>query len=843
MTILIFSSGVVTDFFRESLTKVANKYKIPLHKIKVASVLNEVDDATKKFRNAKVKRINPEKTDDIREIMHEKVAKYKPTLIVVMEAAALGILTDARLSMSTLEKCRGSVFSFEDIPAIVTIPFVDAYRNFRVEENLFQEEVEIRDGQWYLLQDWRKIANYYHGGTPKFQHFSYSVIRELDDFDEAIYWAENCIAMSVDIETTGKPTQIEVIGFCCLLPSGARHSFVLPFVRGNKPFWNNIEENLIAYEKIQHILSTNCRKVFHNGNYDLIHLLHNRLTVKNALYDTSHIWHSMYPELRKSLYIVASVFGKDYRYWKDDLKESGGVSNFDMETEWRYNGLDTWFTLDIFISMMRQISTNKPAQINLQYETFLYRTALKMSMIGFNWDLERREEHKKNLEKQYNEKLEFLRWLVCKDDFNPASPAQLCNLFYNKLKATKRNAKGRIVKDGKVSAGKDAQKFIASEHPFFRYVVERIKECKEPATQISNVINREHDIENRGRTSYGPTTKTWRFSSSTTPFWDGGNVQNIRADMRDIITADQGCFLLDIDYSQSDAFFVAFESQDPIYIETMTSGMDTHAVHAEFFFKIPYEEVMEGKNRKDPKIVHPVLGIRQITKRVVHGANFMMGGPTLYTTMGHESIIAAGKFLGIKNIEKMTETQLHRFADEFLLSPFRCRYGKLNVWYKSIQDSVMRDKCIKNCYNYTRKVLQSPQQEKILRDLVGFMGQSGTSGNINRVLMELDFGYIPQQFRDAPNPHANEKPLRLLPEHGIRIMLQTHDSITFHVDPSKPKYIEGMNNILTVMKRPVTVKGRTFSIPIEAEIGFRWGKKMIPWNGGDVNLEKVFSTK
>ena len=104
--------------------------------------------------------------------------------------------------------------------------------------------------------------------------------------------------------------------------------------------------------------------------------------------------------------------------------------------------------------------------------------------------------------------------------------------------------------------------------------------------------------------------------------------------MRDILVADKDCILIDVDYSQSDDVFMGYESNDANKIKVIESGVDGHAVHGELFFKMPYDDIVAGKKAQDPKIVHPIYGVRQLSKRIVHGTNFQMAAITLFMTMG-----------------------------------------------------------------------------------------------------------------------------------------------------------------------------------------------------------------
>jgi hypothetical protein len=266
---------------------------------------------------------------------------------------------------------------------------------------------------------------------------------------------------------------------------------------------------------------------------------------------------------------------------------------------------------------------------------------------------------------------------------------------------------------------------------------------------------------------------------------------------------------------------------------------------------VSYERIVEGKKAKDPFIVHPTKGIRNLSKRVVHGANFQMTGPTLYMTMGRDAIVAAAIIMGHKDAASWPEQKCYQFADSMLRS-FRTLYPRLSRkgWYGEIAHRLINEGFITNAFGYTRKFLGDPRDSGTQREATAFYGQSGTSGNINRTMEELLFGHIERNFRDGPNPSYGQPPLILRPEHGCSLRLQTHDSLTFNVDPRRPRWREGINNILTVMERPVIINGHSVVVGVEAEMGCRWGKslvkehQMIGWDlHSEIDLRQVMATR
>lgn len=111
------------------------------------------------------------------------------------------------------------------------------------------------------------------------------------------------------------------------------------------------------------------------------------------------------------------------------------------------------------------------------------------------------------------------------------------------------------------------------------------------------------------------------------------------------------------------------------------------------------------------------------------------------------------------------------------------------------------------------------------------------------VLAELLHGFIPPVFRDSPNPHADANPRRIAERlNGITARAQTHDSITFNVRYTHPKWQDGVMGIFESFSRPCVIKGETFNVGWEADVGIKWADK----NGKTVrsveDIEKFISS-
>lgn len=861
----------VSQGYDPAFTKMVQRAGIPRQRIVIANIYSLIDKPLVKYKNENTPRFNPERKDEILQAVDQRIKAIKPTLIVCSDPVSLGIFTNWDLRLSTLDKCRGGVYTYKGITVVVTLPVTAIHRNIderllkdRDDEEVKYEPYRIAQGAWILARDWEKISRHYHGKQRLLPPFQYSVCRTLDDCFAARKWLGECVLISVDIETGCFPAQITCVGYTGLHRSGTVRAFVIPFYdefSEGGVFWDSEEDHVVAYCVMRDINESPVLKTFQNGNYDNSYFIRDLCPSINWLFDSMLMWYSMFMELPKSLDFISSILLDSYQYWKDDIKGSEQKDEIggNMERYWRYNALDTYYTLFNTLYMMRLMNANPTMQFN--YRDVLMRSfsALRMSMRGVKADFKKLAEHRATLMKDYEKAVNRLRYLIADREFNVNSPAQKVSLLYDVLGARERNAKGRFVDPNKPrtgtnspSSGAIAMKAIKSEHPLFKYIIDALESSMEPDKQMGNITGRidaEGNVTagikfftDRFRTCYSPAgTTSTRFSSKGSNFWDGTNAQNIRASMRDFLVADPGCILMDVDYSQSDDVFIGYESNDRTKIEVIESGVDGHAVHGELFFKTPYDSIVAGKRAGDPAIVHPIYGIRQLSKRIVHGTNFQMAALTLYMTMGKDAVVAAMILMGHTDAASWSQDQLVNGCQQ-LMNAYRRKYPRLTTkeWYKEIADELRTKGTLTNAFGITRRFLGDPNDNGTQREATGFVGQSDTAGNMNRTMYEIDFGYMPTHFRDGQNPDAGDTPRKMdLDSHGFRFLLQTHDSFTVELQPDHPRFAEAVSNLLYVMERPIIINGHTVRVKTEASFGKRWGKKMLDYNPAKDSLTDV----
>ena len=771
---------------------------------------------------------NKEKEPDFR----KKLVGLKPDMIVCNDKAALNYITG---KYTSLAKCRGSIYNYEGIPVLV------------IDDMLNTRRTEI--GGWVALQDLGKLKRWTSGNMREEPKFEYTVCHSVAEVEILLKIAEIASVVSVDIETTG--TTISSIQYTCMWQNDAKlhkvYTWNVPFINPLKIggcHWETENEEIIIWSLIRKINATEAYKVLRNGSYDSAYFLKYRIPLRNYICDTLHGWHSIWVEAPKRLDFIASIALDKYCYWKDegkveDKKEDlkGGKipkTKDGMDSYWLYGSLDTHNTLLCFRFILAVMTEKKLTWATENYRQEMrqqFGPALTMTMRGIKCNRKLQTKFAVELTDQSAVAEEDLKTALGDPLFNPRSPIQLKRVIYDLFGAQPYGrGKQRTSTDEKVLT------MIKDQNPFLNWFVEKLWECKKPANNASKYGS---GITLGNRMMYkmcAGVTDTGRYASKGHDFWVGTNIQNLPYIMRPMLEADEGYVLFDIDYSQSDAYFTAFESGDEKFMATMLSEQDTHCVHAEFFFKKPYQELYDAHKNHDDWCSHNVTGVRSITKRVVYGANYLMAGATLLLTMSREPVRAAATFLGLPHAARLNDKQLIKLCDAFLAKYFNM-YPRLKEWlfHEAIPKAISAGNLAECAFNRKRIFFGNLNENKTQREFAAFFGQGGTAGNINQALDNIYYGMGKAEIAKRTGDVKMQRLLENLEREGVRLLFQVHDSIIGQIPRGRLDLIPAVQ---IAMANTVQINGREFTVPTEASVGLAWGKRLMDWRD-DITLEDI----
>lgn len=841
--------GIIVPNSNDKRAAVLGKFlnmRFPTSRIVTLNFRNLIGDFWVRKKNTKASyRTTEQGGERFWKAVDRMAGKYE-AFVCIDEATASYLVPDAG-AMHNTDKLTGMIMQLGTAPCLIHFDPLHLYGRMYEDEH---HAAYAHMSGFYVKKLWNRVQGI--EGLEKPVH--YMIPQSVRDLKACEKIAAQSDLIAFDIENSGGYTSC--IGFACAGPWPVRPVFVIPYMTnlsdGDGTFWSCDSTFELALNTTARILANDVPKAAHNGGYDITHLFRMGMPVNNYVFDTMLMMHSAWPTVPRSLYIGASMFLSNYRYWKDDAKDVGEDGKVKWQVPktpektwayWHYNGLDCANTLELCLAILRMWMGTKEARKVLPdytpgfedvWLTYVREFAIEfgpclyMSMSGLRADPTRQYLMKQKLEREAEEADEYLKTLIDDPNFNANSPQQNAELIYDVLDIKPLARKGRTT-DKRI-----LQKF-ADLHPIYRDVIEAVWAVKEPRNNASKYC--ENPYWKSKRMLYqlkGAATTTRRLASSKHNFGMGTNFQNVPKPMRVLYEADHGEILVASDYSQSDSYFVAFESQDPAMMETVTDDRDTHSVHVEFFFGHSYDSVVVGAKAKEAWVVDPVSGVRQIIKKVSHGTNYDMGGDTMLLNIRREAAIAMVnallnspnakhfiRFMGLDTEKGVafysgkgalwSDKQLAR-ACEFAQGLYYARYPVLSKWKKASVAQALADRgVIKMFGGSTTTMLGKPINNP--RFVPAAYGQGGTSGNINNAMLRLFYCNGSMWAR------------------GFRMVIQVHDELICAVPPDA---LELVAEKVEIMETPCTIHGRTFTIPVEAELSLSWdAKNTVVWQGLD----------
>ena len=632
---------------------------------------------------------------------------------------------------------------------------------------LFQQD------KWFKLPEFSwAIAD-----NPKIQQELLSVIS-----------APNVVACAIDIETSSK---IYCIGFGIILHNKPTNSFeiknyVLPLTD---------EYSLLTAEKA---LSSPCEKIMQNGMYDTTHLLTYNLPITNWRWDTLGMMHSWYSELPRRLDFIAAFILRDAVYWKDEKKSTS------LFEKYQYNAKDTYNTACIFLAWMSEAPDWAKKNYLITFpEVF---PMLHCGLEGILVDEKKKAEIKLEQETILNKALQDIRIGLGYPEFNPNSPKQL-----------QRMCKVLGVKDIKSTDAKDMQKYTKG-NPLMAWVVPKIIEYKKSMKLLSTYIN-SNLYGNRLLYTLNPFgTETARTASKASNLYIfhpnrsgaaafesyGTQVQNLPPYAKKMMKADEGWLLFEIDKSASESWCTAALSREENLWTTLTTKEDFHCANASMFFGIPYEELYNSATGE--KLNVP---LRNLAKRVNHGANYNMGASVLVETMGEANIFEARRLillaLEARNLQHTYQYKSLQLSKQtiqiatYLLSLFDRAYPAIRGrWQQEIIREVLTTNKLVSPSGWTRYCFGNPSANKLdLNAYVAHGPQHLSVKLVNKSLIDI--------WRELALPLGNK----------LRLKAQIHDSI---FGQYKIGCEEVVHQAEKLMRVPITVHGKELLIPNDIEL-------------------------
>ena len=595
------------------------------------------------------------------------------------------------------------------------------------------------------------------------------------NFDECLLAICNADLVAIDIETPGdEDRSIKLCGYGAY---NYKTNTCTCYVVHVTDMW--------AWNFMRAANDSQPAKILQNGIYDNSYFLRWAIPVRNWLWDTMIMQHCMYSELPKSLDMIASLFIRKVRYWKDDGKTGS------LEDEMRYNALDCWGTVNALLGQMHEPCDWRAA--NYEQEFPMVFPCLHASLEGWKVDKAAFAKAKVQKEAEAERQLEIVRKMLAEPAFNPRSAPQMNELF--KLLGCPRSARDS-------NAAAFVLKVRAAS-PLNDRILGDIEKYKKAAKLVSTYFSDTAVWHDRLFYSIDPAgTDTGRAAARASAFWCGYNIQNIpRGDaVKQCLVADDGWLLAEPDKAQSEARCVGYMSGETKLIDLVESDHDYHAWNAQAFFGVPYETIYDEAKKKTLN-----KDLRDLSKRTNHGANYNMGESVMLDTMGPKKVAEAKRVLKLPAYMRLVK------VCGYLLATYEKTYPRVKgLFYDEIIREITTTSKLVSPFGWTRYFFAKPsrQNKPALNAAVAHGPQNLSVSIINREWYTIWRATVYGELRGR-----------------VRVKAQIHDSIPFQYKEQKDA-----EAVLAMMNTVVKVRGadravREMRIPSDLKCGkSRWSE-------------------
>jgi DNA polymerase I-like protein with 3'-5' exonuclease and polymerase domains/uracil-DNA glycosylase len=646
----------------------------------------------------------------------KEIKECNPNVIISLGDAPLWWLT----RQVSINKWRGS-----------TLKSVGLDREYKVIPTYSPSQI-LRVWQWraFSVRDMKRAFDHQNDPTVRDVEWRFKVTPDYYDVryrlkyirlqgDKAFAKGDQ-YRVSCDIETIAR--NIACIGFAW----SKQDAICVPLMI-HEGHWFTLNEECDIIEMIKEILHHRGIKVVgQNFNYDAQHI-HRSWGFKPFLgFDTMLAQHVCFPGIPKDLGFLASMYVKDYVYWKDELDDYRSLPA-DLERFWTYNLKDCCHTYEIS-EVLEPMVARMGFQPQLDFLMRLNDHVFAMMRRGTRID----EAEKGRLALELMGDLEYRKQAI-RDmvdfDLNINSPKQLQHLFYTEMKF--RPIMER--KTHKPTTNSDALDILAVREPLLKPLIHLINETRSIGVFLSTFVLMPLDFDKRMRCNFNVGgTETFRFSSSKNAFGTGGNLQNIPKgdedeehkegdfvfpNLRRMFIPDRGCTLFDVDLAGADAQVVAWEAEDSDLKAKFRSGEKIHALNAKDLFGA--QAGADGKRQ-------PYYG------RAKMGCHLTNYGGKPHTL---------SKGLGMTMRE----------AEHFQRRWFQMHPG-IAEWHERIEHEIMTTRSVRNKFGFRRFYFD--RVENLLPEALAWIPQSTVAILINKGLCNI-----------------------MESGSSMRILLQVHDSL------------------------------------------------------------------
>ena len=569
---------------------------------------------------------------------------------------------------------------------------------------------------------------------------------------------QNQTSVCFDTETTGLDAlHAELVGISFSYEKGK--GFYIPFPE-NQTEAQSLIEKLVPFFENETI-----EKIGQNLKYDLKVLSNYGITVKGKLFDTMIAHYLINPDMRHNMDILSETYLKYAPQSIEVLigkkgKNQKSMRDVPLEEIKEYAVEDADVTLQLAEIFNTELVKTHTKKLFEEIEIPLVTVLASMEKEGINLDVPFLQSLSKELGDDIA-KLESRIYEIAGEKFNLASPKQLGDILFDKLKIG--GAKQKKTKTGQYATGEEILSYLAKDNEIVSAILDWRSLIKLQNTYVEALPLQVDAKTHRVHTDYMQTVAATGRLSSNNP-----NLQNIpirtergKQIRKAFIARDENYTLLSADYSQIELRIIAALCGEENMIKAFQQGEDIHKSTAAKVFNVPLEEVTKEQR-------------------------------------SHAKTVNFGIIYGVSAFGLSNQTSLSRAESAALIEAYYITYPKLK--------------------SYIQEQIESARENGFVQTILGrrrYLKDINSANAIVRGAAERNAVNAPIQGSAADiikiamiNIHK-----RLIAENWkSKMLLQVHDELVFDVHNSELEKIQPM--IKHEMEQAVVL-----SVPLEVEIG------------------------
>jgi DNA polymerase-1 len=341
-------------------------------------------------------------------------------------------------------------------------------------------------------------------------------------------------------------------------------------------------------------------KIGQNLKFDIAILKWYDVEVKGKLFDTMLAHYLIEPDMRHNMDYLAETYLNYKTIHIEELigkkgKNQGNMRDVmpDILAEYACEDADITFQLyQVFDPMLDQGNLRKLFE---ELEIPLVPVLADMEAEGVMLDTDALKEYSIYLGGEVKE-VERQIFELAGQEFNIASPKQLGEILYEKLRITDKPSRTATKQ---YSTGEDVLVKMLFRHPIIQLILDYRSLTKLKSTYVDVLPTLISPRDKRIHTSYNQAVAATGRLSSNNP-----NLQNIpirtergREIRKAFVPRNSEFVILSADYSQIELRIIAHMSGDANMIEAFRQGVDIHAATASKVYGLPVEAVTSEMRR------------------------------------------------------------------------------------------------------------------------------------------------------------------------------------------------------------------------------------------------------